>query len=462
MVLRLFRGSGRVADDNMDSPTDKGSEKPMTDFQREMILAERHAENVRKRQRENLLNKDASGSGKGGREQDMEEGMIMEDPLEGFQEEIHFPKPQESGDIGRTALFEDEVEEIQYAQASLVNRARVSKQRALHILEHPHCSKYLVGTVMRVLVMLSDAPDSVGSVHPNLVGTHVVFKLERLVKVKDYPVYGYNFGNHCDHDIREFMGNANYHFIGRVLTGQQSTAVCKVHLNEICSAPISQEEIKFGGEFITRDLTRAAANLRSFTFTDEDVKLMLERKLLKESSTPVEFNGNRSKLIVAIQRISHEIELLTEMVQNDPSKLDQLRALENRKAEMDEQLQKMKAPTRTPLFVRNCAVLRASCEPNSRAGVMRKITQPTPMIMFNNPEIQQTTSHGNRKRERRSITDLTATEQRQLVKAYVEHIKNWDINKWEPKEGENSMEDSLDDISRFPGMTTLEAYEGSS
>lgn len=457
MVLKVMQNTSRGSDDGMDLFSGNDKDAPLTDFQREMILAEKHAENVRKRQRENLLNSDPQAANKADISLEMEEGMIEPDPFDILTDDDATTDMMGTNDPGASTLFEDEAEQIPMVPTPVVNKARVSKQRALHILEHPHCSKYLVGTIMRILVTVDSSPDSVSSIHPKLLYSHAIFKVERLVKANKYPVYGCNFGNSCDHEIKEFLGYAAYHIMGRVMSGQQTTPLCRITLNDICSLPISEEEIKFGGEFIVRALTQAAANLRSFTFTDEDVQLMLERKLLKESVDPSTFQGSRSKLIVAIQRTSHEIELLAELVKNDPSKLEQLRALEARKGKLEEQLQNMKAPSRTPLFVKNCAVLRASAEPTSSSGVMRKTTQPTPMIMFNTPESQEVPGNENRKIERRSISEMSVGEQRKLIHAYTKHMKDCDPSYWTPFTQDVNM-DIEERIPGFPRILRFSEY----
>lgn len=462
MVLKYVRNTAWASGDPGDHPSGQDDGRQMTDFQREMILAEQHADNVRKRQRENLLSREQMPVVRPRNNMEIEEGMILEEHLEELAADEISPQPEDAPDSSRTTLFEDDADELDYADAGVVNKARVSKLRALHILEHPHCSKFLVGTVMRVLVSLDADPDSISSIYPTLINSHAILKVESLVKTKDYPVYGYNNGNHCDHQIKEFLGNANYNIMGRILNGQSGQPLCKINLNDICSLQITQEEIKFGGEFLVRDLNQAAANLRSFTFTDEDVQLMLMRKLMKESAAPGNFDGSRSKLIVAIQRTSHEIELLTELVKNDPSKLEHLRALEARRAKMEEQLQTMKAPTKTPIFVKNCAVLRVTDEQNSKGGVTRKTTQPTPMIIGSTQDNYDSISGEHRKRERRSIGDLSLAEQRQLVKAYMDHMQSWEPSMWERKNTKDNMGAHDNHIPGFPGMITWEDYQNTS
>ncbi|GFE52889.1 RNA polymerase-associated RTF1, putative [Babesia ovis] len=428
MVLKLGR-SAEGGDIFREDASSSDGEKNMTDFQREMLLAERHAEKLRKRQRENLLNRE-SGAKRSRDSYQVGEDVIDEDPFDMLNDDdIGSDDIVDGGNINTGGtLFDEDIENVAQAPAVLVNRARISKTRALHILEHPNCSKYIIGSVVRILVNADAAPGSISSQYPHLVNSHAIFKIERLVKTKEYAVYGNSVETSCDHEIQEFLGKTTFTLLGRVMTDRRSDALCKVGLNQICNAQIAQEEIKFGGELIIRDLNRAAINLRNFTFTDDDVRLILERKLFKESMEDGEFQGGRSQLIAAIQRTSHEIELLTELVKNDISKIDQLRALETRKAKLEEQLLTMKAPTRNPIFVKSCPVLRANNEPSARGGAVRKTTQPTPMIMFNNPEPQDAFSNETRKRERRSIADMSYEEQKELVLAYVQHMKRLDAN----------------------------------
>ncbi|CDR96488.1 hypothetical protein, conserved [Babesia bigemina] len=433
MVLRLVRGTGGSNDARSGQSASGAGNERLTDFQREMILAEQHAENLRKRQRRNLLNEDFGPTVSIDANEE-EDGLIEEDPLDMNNLNDIIEDTTTKADAAASddvALFDEETDQQSLAPTSLVNKARVSKTRALHILEHPHCSKYLVGSLMRIWITPDAAPDSVSSQHPHLVNTHAIFKVERLVKTNEYVVYGDSVGNSCDHEIREFLGKTSYSILGRLMTDRRSDTLNKIGLNDVCSAPILQEEIKFGGEWLIRDLNQAATNLRNvsfphgifimmqFTFTDEDVQLILERKLLKESVEQTEFQGGRSSLIAAIQRTSHEIELLTELVKNDTSKIDHLRALEARKAKMDEQLQTMKALTRNPLFIKTCPVLRANAEPSARGGAVRKTTQPTPMIMFNNIETQEIFPTEIRRRERKTVSEFSYEEQKELVIAYI-------------------------------------------
>ncbi|GIX61873.1 RNA polymerase-associated protein RTF1 [Babesia caballi] len=436
MVLKLVRSVSKGDDHLPDqSPTSDGR-RHLTDFQREMLLAEKHAESVRKRQRQNLFSSESSFEKNREVVAEPEEGTIEEDPFDLPNSDYVGAEYASASDIpvaDASTLFADEVEHVAQAPVALVNKARVSKTRALHILEHPHCSKYLVGCVMRIWVTADAAAESVSSQYPNLINTHAIFKVERLLKAKEYPVYGDNVGNSCDHEIREFLGKTPFYMMGRVLAERASNALCRIGINDICSLPITQEEIKFGGEWLMRDLNQAATNLRNFTFTDEDVQLILERKLLKESSDQVDIQGGRSKLIAAIQRTSHEIELLTELVKHDPSKIDHLRALEERKAKIDEQLQSVKTPSRNPIFIKNCPVLRAHGEPSARGGAVRKTTQPTPMIMWpavNAPETQNVFTSEPRKRERRSIADMSYEEQKELELVYITYMKNYDVDRW--------------------------------
>ncbi|ORM41095.1 Mediator of RNA polymerase II transcription subunit 31 [Babesia sp. Xinjiang] len=458
MVLKAARNTGGGDDVSSDSSLSSDENNNMTDFQREMMLAEKHAEKVRKRQRENLLNKAAPIERPKEKPVEVEEGMILEDTPDRLPDNNIGNDFMYNDDVSAnvtSTLFEDEVEQVAQVPVTLLNKARISKTRALHILEHPNCSNYLAGTVAKILVKTGTTPDSVGSQYPSLVNSHAIFKVERLVKTKEYPVYGSNMGNDCDHQIQEFLGKAGYNLMGRILTDRRSDAISRVGLNEICSAPITQDEVKFGGESIVCDLERAAANLRNFTFTDEDVRIILERKLFKESMEDGEFQGGRGQLIAAIQRISHEIELLTELVKTDVSKIEHLRALEARKAKLDEKLSTMKATSRNPIFVKNCPVLRANAEP-SRGGAIRKTTQPTPMIIFNNPGTQDVFANESRKRERRTIGEMSYEEQKDLVLTYIKHMGNPESNNLDRKA--NIMDHDGDGWTNQNGLISLEAY----
>eukprot|EP00371_Babesia_bovis_P002725 XP_001611372.1 hypothetical protein [Babesia bovis T2Bo] len=404
----------------------------MTDFQREMLLAEQHAEILKKRQRERLFNtKGLLKRVNDGSEIPQSSAMDTEDfdTMTNINDDITVKMNRSNRS---DTLFTDDARTLEPAPVILVNRARISRIRALHIMDHPNRSKYLVGSILHIFVNPDASPDSISSQYPHLINSHVIFHVERLITSEDYPVYGSTTGNNCDHDIYEYLGKTMYCLLGRVMTEPLSEVLCRVGLNEICSSPITQEQIKFGGANLLRDLNRVAINLRNFTFTDDDVRQILEKRLFKESDDDVTFQGGRSQLITTIQRTSHEIELLTEIVKNDASKVEKLRALEARKEKLEQHLSSMKTPVRNRLFIKNCPILRAKNEPSARGGAIRKVTQPTPMILcelwmfcinrrsVNHPTPQELVMNEQRNLEPKGIADLSFKQQEELVVAYLE------------------------------------------
>ncbi|EKX73351.1 hypothetical protein BEWA_054070 [Theileria equi strain WA] len=405
-------------------------DESMPEFRREMILAEKHAEKLKIQQRQDLLGKqevkDAS--------LDVSNMDLLDDGSES-EDEI----PSEN-------LFFQEDTPV-HLDLSLANSTRLSQTRLMNMLEHPNCNDYVIGALLNVFVTSNDisatneAEDGgrsgpsgkldklIHEVHPYMLGHHVVFQIDSIRKVKRYEVHGSKYGR-CTHENIDSMaklgslGKCEFKIVGKVLSSSSGGVLstrekCICSVSDICNAPFVEEAMNFGDDKLARDLQIVSSNLQAFTFTDEDVQAILERKLLEQDGDVGSFKG-RSGLIAAIQRISHEIELLVEAAKNDPSQLSRLAEREKKKQELEEQLKNFKVPTKIPVFVKNSAILRASDDLVGK-GVTRKTTKPTPMIMVPTmkTESSETEASPTASRFTKSLENLPTEKQEELISAYL-------------------------------------------
>ncbi|UVC54259.1 hypothetical protein MACJ_003795 [Theileria orientalis] len=423
----------------------------MPEFKREQILAERHAEQLKKKQRRNLIESSRVEKDESIDELDKDLDYlddIIEETLEKPQEDQLNDKTLFNDDVGTIPLpsKSEKSESVKHVTASLANAAKVSKSKALNILEHPNYNEYISGTLMNVYISvdstkLTPLPSektfeakSLSETFPKLIGKHVVFQVESALKCEKYDVHGTNYVT-CDHRSKNLLGRTEYLFCGRILNVNSNVfnTLVLVSVNDVCNMPFYDQDITFGDEDFAQFLKHIANNMKSFTFTDEDVQMILEKKLLDRTPSTM----GRKSLISEIQRYSHEIELLMEAARNDPSQIARLKEHERKKQELVEKLNRYNKPAVANQYsVKTSSLLCASDDLSSK-GVMRKTTKPTPMIMGRRPinylvpnvKDEETQNEMNEMRNifKRTLNDLKRNKQQYILDQYLQHVNNMDM-----------------------------------
>ncbi|KAK2196069.1 hypothetical protein BdWA1_002668 [Babesia duncani] len=409
----------------------------LPEFKREMLLAERHAEQLRLKHQQQLIQQGTSIGPKSlyATSLSLPEQTLEYMDAETLEDNVQIPPDSNAEE----KLFDDDNrQENRLLNVALVNTARVSKSGALHILEHPRSLDYLKGALLRIFISgnnESKAKDSVAILFPTLYGLHAVFRIERLVHVEEYHVYGTKF-QACDHDEKtNVLGNSNVLFRGTVLS-HSGTNACTVSLNDVCNAPFVKQDLINVRDDIAQDLTNIANVLKGFTFTDEDVALILE----KRATRPV---ASKYAIISEIQQINDELQLLSKQVPLQTSKIE---ALEHRKSIMEAQLKSLKGTKKQEIFAKSYKVLRAS---NDNATTLRKTTQPTPMIMC--PVKETEDSENTRQFKKRTLHDLSLDEQVAFISNYVGIITEAKLNL-------QSSTNTLADVIATKGYMSMTEY----
>eukprot|EP00375_Theileria_parva_P000075 XP_762744.1 hypothetical protein [Theileria parva strain Muguga] len=416
-----------VSEDSSDaSPVEDDELSDMPEFERELLLAEKHAEEVRLKQRMSLL-WESSGVGPDstGLYEDLyylddvvdetseklqEPGVLFKDDNKGSGKTSKAsksdPKVAKSGKISQSK-DEDDKPTFNPITVSIANSAKLSKTRTLNILEHPNFNEYLSGALINLFITVESlrlspvksSPKRLKAVpicelFPKLISKHVVFQIECAVPSETYDVFGSNL-NSCDHFSKLFLSKCSYVLCGKVLNvaTEASNTFVLVSVCDICNSSFQEEQLNFGDEYFAEFLKQISDNLKSvlfltpghsltshvdsFTFTDEDVQIILEQKLRERSSIP----NKKTSLISEIQRYTHEIELLSESAKNDPSQILRLKDHEKRRQELVDDLNNLgDSKTNSRFSLRNSSIISTSDDLSNKT-VTRKITKPTPMIM---------------------------------------------------------------------------------
>lgn len=412
------------------------------EYRREMLIAEKHAEHLKRKQMQRLLEESNANLGK--RKEFTQKDPSGLDQYNFGQDDDLIADVIEDQELEDKTLFSEPLPKV--AQISIPSAvcqaARVTKTRLLHILEHPQCSEYLSGVLLKVLVSQDEMYNTgqyttIASANPQLVGKHVVFMVDSLKGVDPYPVYGNRY-KQCDHEKRNVIARAIYKLVGKVMSREAGLDISANHhiisINDVCNLGIEANELTFGSEALLIKLEQVSLRLKRFTFTDEDVKNILKKKYFtKEKSGEYEEPKTKGGLIIAIQRINHEIELLGEMSSEDPGNIGKLEELEARKLELEARLRGMKEPNQMPAFPRASAVFRPTNFIND--SMRRKTTQPTAMIMVPSSIVKENLANeGNASKEdeknKRTICDIDKWHQQRIVDLYKEHVKGMEMSMW--------------------------------
>ncbi|XP_955327.1 uncharacterized protein TA18690 [Theileria annulata] len=442
----------------------------MSEFRREQLLAEKHAKEVKLKQRRSLLRENSKLEQEDSI--DLYEDFdfldeILDETVEDSQKsdklfdddnldsEIASKTGKSDTKVGKSdKLSQDEDKEdkptVKAMTVEISNSAKLSKSRTLNILEHPSCNEYLSGALINLFVSVENLELSplkssvkhfkakpIGDCFPRIISKHVVFQIESAVPCEPYDVFGNNF-NSCDHSSKVFMSKCSYLLCGRVLniSTEVFNTLVLVSVNDVCNSSFQEEQLNFGDEYFVEFLKQISNNLKSvlfphlyiilgilFAFTDEDVQMILEQKLQERTSAP----SGKMSLIAEIQRYTHEIELLTEAARNDPSNIMRLKEHEKQRQQLVDELKKLKdSNSSTPFSFKNYSILSTSDDLSIKT-IIRKITKPTPMIMgiFHRvPNMRGDSIHidliENKNGYKRTLNDLNLSRQTHLINHYLQ------------------------------------------